>query len=102
MSVVQDFRFSWKLPNPMVHYKIHNIVVDLPLDDFYAAIRVPQWCGKIKDRPKPLLELYKEICQGRSFSEEMVKSEAFNFPLFGILLILLLGNMPVRCDGREK
>src|SRR3954465_7147745 len=23
MSVVQDFRFSWSLPNPMVHYKIY-------------------------------------------------------------------------------
>jgi hypothetical protein len=61
MSVVQDFRFSWKFPTPMVHYKIYNTAVDLPLDDFYAAIKVPQWgsCGKIKERPKPLLKLYK-------------------------------------------
>jgi hypothetical protein len=28
--VVQDFRFSWSLPNPMVHYKIYNKSVDLP------------------------------------------------------------------------
>ena len=41
MSVVQDFRFSHSLPNPMVHYKIYNIVVDLSLDDFCAAIKVP-------------------------------------------------------------
>lgn len=72
MSMVQDFKFSWKLPNPMVHYKIYNKAVDLPLDDFCVAIRVSQWgsCGRIKERPKLLLDLYKEICQGRSFSEE--------------------------------
>jgi hypothetical protein len=38
MSVVQDFRFSWSLPNPMVHYKIYNKTVNLPFDDFCAAI----------------------------------------------------------------
>jgi hypothetical protein len=43
MSVVQDFRFSWSLSNPMVHYKIYNKSVDLPFDVFCAAIRVPQW-----------------------------------------------------------
>ena len=41
MSVVQDLRFSHPLPNPMVYYKIYNITVDLPLDDFCAAIKVP-------------------------------------------------------------
>jgi hypothetical protein len=41
MSVVQDFRFSWYLPNPMVHYKIYNKTVDLPFDVFCAAIKVP-------------------------------------------------------------
>jgi hypothetical protein len=63
LYVVQDFRFSWKLPNPMVHYKIYNKVVNLPFDDLCAAIRVPQWgsCGRIKERPKLLLDLYKEI-----------------------------------------
>jgi hypothetical protein len=72
MSVVQDFRFSWSLPNPMVHYKIYNKTVDLPFDVFYAAIRVPQWGshGKMKERPRPLMDLYEEICQGRSFLEE--------------------------------
>jgi hypothetical protein len=51
MSVVQDFRFSWSLPNPMVHYKIYNKIVNLPFDDFCAAIKVPQWgsCEKIKE-----------------------------------------------------
>jgi hypothetical protein len=34
MSVVQDFRFSWSSPNPMVHYKICNKTVDLPFDVF--------------------------------------------------------------------
>jgi hypothetical protein len=41
MSVVQDFRFSWSSPNPMVHYKIYNKTVDLPFDVFCAAIRIP-------------------------------------------------------------
>jgi hypothetical protein len=41
MFVVQDFRFSWSLPNPMVHYKIYNKTVDLPFDVFCAAIRLP-------------------------------------------------------------
>jgi hypothetical protein len=43
ISVVQDFRFSWSTSNPMVHYKIYNKSVDLPLDVFCTAIRVPQW-----------------------------------------------------------
>jgi hypothetical protein len=43
MSVVQDFRFIWSTSNPMVHYKIYNKSVDLPLDVFCTAIRVPQW-----------------------------------------------------------
>jgi hypothetical protein len=72
MSVVQNFRFSWSLPNPVVHYKIYNKTIDLPFDVFCAAIKVPQWGsrGRIKERPKPLMDLYEEICQGRSFSEE--------------------------------
>jgi hypothetical protein len=41
MSMVQDFRFSWSLPNPMVHYKIYNKTVDLPFDVFCASIKVP-------------------------------------------------------------
>jgi hypothetical protein len=75
MSVVQDFRFSWFLPNPMVHYKIYNKTVDLPLDVFSAAIRVPQWGshGRIKEQPRPLMDLYEEICQGRSFLGESGK-----------------------------
>jgi hypothetical protein len=72
MSVVQDFRFSWSTPNPMVHYKIYNKSVDLPFDVFCAAIRVSQWGSrdKMKERPKPLTDLYEEICPGRSFSGE--------------------------------
>jgi hypothetical protein len=100
MSVVQDFRFSWSLPNPMVYYKIYNKTVDLPFDVFCAAIRVPQWgsSGKIKEQPKPLLDWYEEICQGRSFSEESGKFGVFISHLFDILPILLpsvflLGNL---------
>jgi hypothetical protein len=72
MSVVQDFRFSLSSSNPMVHYKIYNKSVDLPFDVFCAAIRVPQWGSheKIKERPRPLMDLYEEICQGISFLEE--------------------------------
>jgi hypothetical protein len=75
MFVVQDFRFSWSLPNPMVHYKIYNKTVDLPFDVFCVAIKVPHWGsrGKIKERPRPLMDLYEEICQGRSFSDESGK-----------------------------
>ena len=75
MSVVQDFSFSWSSPNPMVHYKIYNKTINLPFDDFCAAIKVPQWGSreKIKGQPKTLMDLYKEICQGRSFSEESGK-----------------------------
>ena len=72
MSVVQDFCFDWSLPNPVVHYKIYNIPVSLPFDFSCAAIRVPQWGSreKMKERPKPLMDLYKEICQGRSFPNQ--------------------------------
>jgi hypothetical protein len=82
MSVVQDFRFSWSLPNPMVHYKIYNKTVDLPFDVFCAAIRVPQWgsCEKIKERPRLLMDLYEEIFQGRSFSKESGKIQSIHFP----------------------
>jgi hypothetical protein len=41
MSMVQDVRSNWSLPNPMVHYKISNKSVDLPFDVFCAAIKVP-------------------------------------------------------------
>ena len=72
MYVVQDFSFSWSLPNPTVHYKIYNKALNLPFDDFCAAIRVPQWGSREKKREdlKPLMDLYKEIFQGRSFSDE--------------------------------
>jgi hypothetical protein len=72
MSMVQDFRFSWSTSNPMVHYKIYNKSVDFPFDVFYAAIRVPQWESrkKMKERPRPLMDLYGEIFQGRSFTGE--------------------------------
>src|SRR3954469_11135391 len=43
MDFVQDFQFTWSTSNPMVHYKIYNIPVDLPFVDFYAVIRVPHW-----------------------------------------------------------
>jgi hypothetical protein len=82
MSVVQDFRFSWSTPNPMVYYKIYNKSVDLPFDVFCAAIRVPQWGSreKMKERPRPLTDLYEEILQGRSFSGENGKIRNIHFP----------------------
>jgi hypothetical protein len=91
MFVVQNFRFFWSSPNPMVHYKIYNKIVDLPFDVFCAAIRVPQWGSrkKIKDRPRPLMDLYEEIRQGRSFSGESGKFGVFNSHPFDILPILL-------------
>jgi hypothetical protein len=39
MSVVQDFRFSWSLPNPMVHYKIYNKLWTCPLMIFMQPLR---------------------------------------------------------------
>src|SRR3954468_6473417 len=82
MAVVQDFRFTWSSSNPMVHYKIYNIVVDLPFANFCAAIRVPHWgsCEKIRERPKPLMDLYAEICQGCEFSKESDKIRNIQFP----------------------
>jgi hypothetical protein len=82
ISMVQDYRCSWSLPNPMVHYKIYNKTVDLPFDVFCAAIKVPQWGsrGKIKERPRPLMDLYEEICQGRSFSDKSGKIWSIHLP----------------------
>jgi hypothetical protein len=34
MSVVQDFECNFNSSNPMVHYKIYNKSVSLPLSDF--------------------------------------------------------------------
>ena len=72
MSVVIFFRFSWPLPIPMVHYNIYNVSVDLSLHDFCTAIKVPHWGSheKIRGSPRRLLELYSEICQGRSLTTE--------------------------------
>jgi hypothetical protein len=82
MFVVQDFSFSCSTSNPMVHYNIYNKSVDLPFDVFCAAIRVPQWGSreKIKERPKPLMDLYEEICQERSFSGEDGKIRNIHLP----------------------
>jgi hypothetical protein len=82
MSVVQDFGFSWSSPNPMVHYKIYNKTMDLPFDIFCAAVRIPQWGSrkKMRERPRPLMDLYEEICQGRSFSGESGKTRNIHFP----------------------
>jgi hypothetical protein len=91
MSMVQDFRFSGASPNPMVHYKIYNKSVDLPFDVFCAAIRVPQWGSreKMRERPRPLMDLYEEICQGRSFSGESGKIWNIHSRPFDILPTLL-------------
>jgi hypothetical protein len=82
MSVVQDFKFNWSRSNPMVQYKIYNKTVNLPFNDFCAAIRVPQWgsCEKIKGSPQEFLDLFKMICHGRSFSEDGGKISSIHFP----------------------
>ena len=66
----------------MVHYKIYNLDVNLPFDDFCAAIKVPQWGSieKIRGQPRALMDLYKDICQGRSFSEESGKIRSIQLP----------------------
>src|SRR4051812_19967404 len=91
MSFVQDFRFTWSTSNPMVHYKIYNIPVDLPFVDFCAAIRVPQWgsCEKIKERPKSLMDLYAEIFQGCHFSKESGKIRNIHLPAIRYFVYLI-------------
>jgi hypothetical protein len=71
-SVVQDFECNFNSSNPMVHYKIYNKSVSLPLSVFCAAIKVPCWGSyeKLKEKPQHLADLYNEICQGRSFKDE--------------------------------
>ena len=80
--VVQDFSFSCASSNPMVHYKTYNKDVNLPFDDFCAAIKVPQWGSieKIRGQPRVLMDLYKDMCQGRSFSEESGKIRSIQLP----------------------
>ena len=82
VSVVQDFSFSWVSSNPMVHYKIYNLDVNLSLDDFCVAIKVPQWGAieKIRGQPRALMDLYKDICHGRNFSEESGKIRSIQLP----------------------
>jgi hypothetical protein len=82
MFVVQDFRFSWSTSNPMVHYKIYNKPVDLPFDVFCVAIRVPQWGSRerMNEWPRPLMDLYEEICEGRSFTGDNGKIQNIHFP----------------------
>jgi hypothetical protein len=66
----------------MVHYKIYNKTVNLPFNDFCATIKVPEWGSrkKIKERPRPLMDLYAEIFQGRSFSDESGKIRSIHLP----------------------
>src|SRR4051794_29904313 len=80
--MLQDFGCNWNFHNPMVHYKIYNKTVNLPFDDFCTSIRVPQWGSRerMKDRPKPLMDLYKEIFQGRIFSDESGKIQSIQIP----------------------
>jgi hypothetical protein len=35
---------------------------------------------KIKEQPRPLMDLFEEIFQGRSFSEESGKIQSIHFP----------------------
>jgi hypothetical protein len=61
---------------------VYNKTVDLPFNVFCAAIRIPQWGSreKMRERPKPLMDLYEEICQGRSFLGESGKIQNIHFP----------------------
>jgi hypothetical protein len=98
MSMVGDFRFSWSLPNPMVHYKIYNKTVDLPFYIFCAAIKVPKWGlrEKIKERPRLLMDLYEEICQGRNFSDESGKLWSIFLKVnFGVFISHLFDILPI-------
>ncbi|KAK1686316.1 hypothetical protein QYE76_047164 [Lolium multiflorum] len=78
----KDFKFNWSRSNPMVQYKIYNKTVNLPFNDFCAAIRVPQWgsCEKIRGSPQEFLDLFKMICHGRSFSEDGGKISSIQLP----------------------
>src|SRR3954452_22263605 len=82
MFVVQDFRCSFDSPNPMAHYKIYNKTVNLPLDVFCTAIRVPHWgsCTAIPGRTKLRSDLYAEICCGRNYQAENGKIKNIQFP----------------------
>jgi hypothetical protein len=66
--------------------------MDLPFDAFCAAIRIPQWGSrkKMRERPRPLMDLYEEIFQGRSFSDRVAKFGIFISHIFDILPTLLL------------
>jgi hypothetical protein len=75
----------------MVHYKIYNKSVDSPFDAFCAAIRVPLWGSreKMRERPRPLMDLYEEICQEEASQERVVKFGIFISCPFDILPTLL-------------
>jgi hypothetical protein len=59
--------------------------MNLPFDDFCAAIKMPQWESreKIKERSRPLMDLYE------ASQMIVVKFEVFISHLFDILPILL-------------
>ena len=110
VSVVQDFSFSWASSNPMDHYKIYNIDVNLPFDDFCAAIKVPQWGSieKIRGQPRALMDLYKEMCQWRSFSEfvclhhfclTLIAGKAGHFCRMSLMLNMESHGQSVEDDG---
>src|SRR3954447_21453062 len=82
MGVVQDFKCNLSSANPMVQYKIYNHTIDLPLANFCAAIRVPQWgsCEKIRGKPELLMNLYEKICGDRSFTSEDGKIRSIHLP----------------------
>jgi hypothetical protein len=65
--------------------------MDLPFDVFCAAIRIPQWGlrEKMRERPRPLMDLYEEICQEEASQERVVKFGIFISHLFDILPTLL-------------
>src|SRR4051812_38671185 len=95
MDVVQDFQCNLSSANPMVQYKIYNHTIDLPLANFCAAIRVPQWgsCEKIRGKPELLMNLYKELCGDRSFTSEDGKIISIHLPAIRYFVYYLCPNV---------
>jgi hypothetical protein len=75
MSVVQDFECNFNSSNPMVHYKIYNKSVSLPLSVLCAAIKVP--CGDLmrssRRNPNTWQTYIRKFARGGASRTRMVK-----------------------------
>ncbi|KAK1694041.1 hypothetical protein QYE76_010738 [Lolium multiflorum] len=101
---IEDFECNFNSSNPMVHYKIYNKSVSLPLSVFCAAIKVPCWGSyeKLKEKPQHLADLYKEICQGRSFKDENGKIKNIQLPSIRRSLSLLEPELDVYIAEQDQ